>query len=214
VSAVSKDENGGAGTLTLGELLYADLAITCVPEKDWLALVRAIAAGDESALRVLFEKTYPFVFTYLMRLTGDRRRTEDLILDVFQDVWCEAPVFDGASGPVLGWIMRQARSGALTQAARGETLRRSSDGVVAGLLNDSAHAHAGDHRTQADLRLQVALETLAPQERQAIEAAFLHGLSYPEVAAQCGGSTGTIKRLIHSGLSKLRDALQEQGDES
>jgi RNA polymerase sigma-70 factor (ECF subfamily) len=203
-----------ASTLTLGELLYTDPATTCVPEKDWLALVRAIAAGEETALRVLFEKTYPIVFTYLMRLTDDRGMTENLILEVFQDVWCEAPVFDSANGPVLGWIMRQARSSALARARSAEPTQRGSDRIVASWMSDPIQPEAGSRRLPDDLRLQVALEALTVPEREAIEAAFLNGLSYAEVAAQRRESIGTIKNQIRSGLLKLRRVLQERGRES
>lgn len=111
MSAASSKQN----TLTLGELLYADPSIAGTSEKDWVALVRAIAAGDEAALRVLYEKTHAVVYTYLIRLTGNRELTDELILDVYQNVWCEAPLFSGADGPVLGWIMRQARTMALAR---------------------------------------------------------------------------------------------------
>lgn len=201
-----------AGPLTLGELLYADPAITCVSEKDWLALVCAIAAGEEMALRVLFEKTHWVVFTYLMRLTSDRRLTEDLILEVFQSVWCEAPVFDSSNGPVLGWIMRKARSCALTDARPAEVSRRGPDGIVASLLDDHVQTNAASRSVPEHPRLEVALQELTVHEREAIEAVLIDGLSYPEMA-QRGESIGTIKSHIRSGLSKLRRSMQERGGE-
>lgn len=214
VNAASTNQNLDASTLTLGELLYPDPATACVREKDWLALVRAIAAGEETALRVLFEKTYPIVFTYLMRLTDDRGMTENLILEVFQDVWCEAPVFDSANGPVLGWIMRQARSSALARVQNSGPAQRAPDRIGAILMNAPIEPGAGSHRIPDDLRLQAALQALTVPEREAIEAAFLNGLSYAEVATQRSESVGTIKNQIRSGLSKLRRALQERGGES
>lgn len=193
MNAASSNQNTGASSLTLGELLYADPSIARVSEKDWLGLVRAIAAGDESALRVLYEKTYAVVFTYLIRLTGDRELTDELMLDVYQDIWCEAPVFDDADGPVLGWIMRQARSVAL--ASRGT----------------SNLPDAERRPTAEDLRLQQALATLSVAEREAIEAIFLKGLSYSEMATQWQEPVGTIKARIRSGLAKLQ-ALTAGGD--
>ena len=214
VNTASANQSTEASTLTLGELLYADPTITCVPEKDWVAIVRAIAGGDESALRVLFDKTYPIVLPYVMRLTGDRRITDNVILEVFQDVWCEAPVFDGTNGPVLGWIMGQARSSALAHAGSAEPMARSTDRVVATLLNDPIDAHANVHSTPDDPKLQVALAVLEVEEREAIEAAFLNGLSYAEAAAKCGETIGTIKRRIRSGLLKLQRTLQVQGNQT
>lgn len=214
MNAASPNQSTGASTLTLGELLYADPTITCVAEKDWLAIVRAIAAGDETALRVLFDKTYPIVFPYVMRLTGDRRMTDGVILDVFQDVWCEAPLFDDTNGPVLGWIMKQARSSALAHAQGAESRQRSSDRVVTSLLNEPIRPDTSGHRAPDDVRLQAALAALSVEEREAIEATLRNGLSYAEAAAQRGASIGTIKRQVRSGLSKLRRALQQQGDQS
>ena len=201
-----------AGPLTLGELLYADPAITCVSEKDWLALVCAIAGGEELALRVLLEKTHWLVFTYLMRLTSDRRLTEDLILEVFQSVWCEAPVFDRSNGPVLGWIMRKARSCALTDARSAEISGRSPDRTIASLLNDPIQTDAASRDVPTHPRLDVALGVLTVEEREAIEAVLINGVSYSEMA-QRGESIGTIKSRIRSGLSKLRRSMQERGGE-
>lgn len=188
MNAASSNQN----TLTLGELLYADPSVARISEKDWVALVRAVGAGDETALRVLYEKTYPVVFTYLIRLTGDRELSEELILDVYQDVWCEAPLFKGGDGPVLGWIMRQARTAALA----GSSSRTSV---------------AVSRQTPEDLRLQRALATLTVDEREAIEATFLKGLSYSEMAAQWLEPLGTIKSRIRSGLAKLHQALGGDG---
>jgi len=201
-----------AGPLTLGELLYADPAITCVSEKDWLALVCAIAGGEELALRVLLEKTHWLVFTYLMRLTSDRRLTEDLILEVFHSVWCEAPVFDSSNGPVLGWIMRKTRSCALTDARGTEVSRGSPDRIVASLLNNPVQTDVASRDVPKHPRLDAALEVLTVEEREAIEAVLINGLSYSEMA-QRGASIGTIKSRIRSGLSKLRRSMQERGGE-
>ncbi len=201
-----------ATPVTLGELLYADPVIACVPEKDWLALLRAIAGGEERALQVLFEKTYPLVSTYLMRMTGDRLMTENLILEVFEGIWCEAPVFDSGSTPVLGWIMRQARSRALALVGTGKPLEQSTSHVVASLLNDQVGASS--RYIPQNPRLQLALEELTAEERQVLEAALIDGLSYAEVAARRSESVGSIKSLVRSGLAKLRRFLEPSGDEA
>ena len=181
-------------TLTLGELLYANPAVTRIAEKEWLALIHAIGAGDQAALRSLYEKTHPLVFTYLLRLTGDRALTQELVLDIYQMIWCEAPVFAAADGPVLGWIMRQARSHALNHPRAGKPPGRDAEQIA------------------EDLRLKRALETLTMQEREAIEATILNGSSYAELAARRGENVGTIKSRIRVGLAKLQLSFQKQGE--
>lgn len=192
MSAEATNQN----SLTLGELLYANPAVTRIAEKQWLALIHAIAAGDESALRNLYEKSHPLVFTYLVRLTGDRALTEELVLDIYQMIWCEAPVFAAADGPVLGWIMRQARTHALNHPRAGKPPGRDVE------------------RIAEDLRLKKALETLTMHEREAIEATILNGSSYAELAARGHETVGTIKGRIRSGLAKLQLAFQTPGETS
>jgi RNA polymerase sigma factor (sigma-70 family) len=211
VSATPSSEKMDSSPLTLGDLLYADPGITCVPEKEWLALVRGIAAGQRSALRTLFEKTYPLVFTYLVLCTGDRRLAENLVLEVFEVLWCEAPVFESASGPVLGWVMRQARVSALAYANGASSVRRGSDTIAIGLHNDVGQAASGNGSHPSDPRLQSALEDLTVTERASIEAVLIYGLSYSEVAERHRKPVGGIKKIISSGLAKLRHQLQETG---
>jgi RNA polymerase sigma-70 factor, ECF subfamily len=98
---------------TLGDLLYGGQTTPPVSEKDWVALVHAIAAGDQRALHTLYERMHRVVFTLSVRITNDRATAEELTLDVFHDVWRRASSYDPAGGSVAGWIMNQARSRAI-----------------------------------------------------------------------------------------------------
>jgi DNA-directed RNA polymerase specialized sigma24 family protein len=98
---------------TLGDVLYADKVKALVREEDWLALLRAIAAGDQPALHALYERTHRMVHTLAVRITNNREAAEEVTLDVFHDVWQRASTYDPADGSVVGWIMNQARSRAL-----------------------------------------------------------------------------------------------------
>ena len=109
VMAKERTENTAA---TLGDVLYAK-SKAVVPEEDWAALVRSIAAGDQLALHALYERAHRMVFTLAMRITANRETAEELTVDVFHDVWRRAAGYDAANGTVLGWIMNQARSRAI-----------------------------------------------------------------------------------------------------
>jgi len=100
-------------TPTLGDLLYANRAKAPVSEKEWAGLVRATAGGDRSALHALYTRTHRIVFSLLVGVTSNRDIAEELMGDVFHDVWRSAPGSDPADGSVVGWIMHQARSRAL-----------------------------------------------------------------------------------------------------
>jgi len=82
-------------------------------EKDWVSLVRSIAGGDQGALRTIYEQTHRIVFTLMVRITKNRETAEEVTVDVFHDVWRRASTYDPSNGPVIGWIMNQARSRAI-----------------------------------------------------------------------------------------------------
>src|SRR5687767_7184519 len=93
----------------LGDLLYADRSAT-VPEQAWVRLVESVGAGDQQALRALYERTNRIVFTLAIRICKSRELAEEITVDVFHDVWRRAAEYDTKGGSVVGWIMMQARS--------------------------------------------------------------------------------------------------------
>ena len=95
-----------------------------IPEQEWVDIVRAIAARDETALRALYERSHRIVFTLTMRIAQNRQTAEELTIDVFHDVWRRAPQYDAANGPVLGWILNQARSRAIDRVRHEQRRKR------------------------------------------------------------------------------------------
>jgi RNA polymerase sigma-70 factor (ECF subfamily) len=193
---------------TLGDVLYANKEKSLVSEQEWLALVRAVAAGDEVALHALYERAQRPVYTFVVRMTGNRETAEELTVDVFHDVWRRAAHYDPANGTVLGWIMNQARSRAIDRLRFEQRKKR-----VAPPANERAQStEAADphdllaFKQQSEM-LRTALGLLTPDERRAIEAAFFSELTYAEVATRLDAPLGTIKTRIRSGLHKLRKGL-------
>src|SRR5881394_3127186 len=190
----------------LGEVLYANPK-TLVSEAEWVALVRSVAAGDQSALHALYERAHRVVFTLSMRITANRETAEEVTLDVFHDVWRRASSYDEAGGTVLGWIMNQARSRAIDRLRFEGRKKRSNGGEVQ--LPTEVAADPRDvleQREQAE-SLRKALAALTPDERQVIEATFFAGLTHAEAATRLNQPLGTIKTRIRSGLHKLRRTL-------
>jgi RNA polymerase sigma-70 factor (ECF subfamily) len=191
---------------TLGDVLYAKSKAQ-VPEQEWAALVQSIAAGDQLALHALYERAHRIVFTLTMRMTANRETAEELTIDVFHDVWRRATSYDARNGTVLGWIMNQARSRAIDRL-RFESRKKRNHGDDVQPVAETA----ADPRDVLELReqgesLRVALATLTPDERQAIETTFFGGLTHADAAARLNQPLGTIKTRIRSGLHKLRRAL-------
>jgi RNA polymerase sigma-70 factor (ECF subfamily) len=195
---------------TLGDILSGGSAPAATSEKDWVDLVRSIAAGHQGALRTLYDRTHRIVYTLAVRLTNNRQTAEEVTVDVFHDVWRRAATYDPAGGPVVGWIMNQARSRAIDRVRFDQRKRRVNPSAENPVAPPDSHdpLEAADVRQQGR-RLRDAVSTLSAEERRTIEAAFFAELSYPEVAARFAQPLGTVKTRVRSGLAKLRAALGE-----
>jgi RNA polymerase sigma factor (sigma-70 family) len=99
--------------MTLGDVICAGEPEEPLAERDWAVLVSYVAAGDQRALRQLYERTHRLVFSLIARITHSRETADDLTVDVFLDVWKKAATFDPAECSVVGWIMNQARRKAI-----------------------------------------------------------------------------------------------------
>ena len=200
------DDQPQTSTTTLGDLLYAGQS-HAVAEEEWVRLVEAVGAGDQQALKALYERSHRMVFTLAMRISNSREIAEELTLDVFHDVWRKASNYNPKDGTVVGWIMMQARSRSIDRV-RFEQRKKRVDPGGHEVTVEADPADAVDAQRQRS-ELQGALATLTPDERQTIETAFFSELTYSETAARLEQPLGTVKTRVRSALAKLRKALHE-----
>ena len=206
-SGVPPRESSFQEESTLGALLYADGWTAPASEQDWATLIRSIAGRDQRALHALYAQTHRIVFTLCLRITGRREMAEEVTLDVFHGVWQRAAAYDPAGGPVLGWIMNQARSRAIDRVRFEQRRKRVPEADPPPPAEAPGTPHEMlQSREQARL-LREALHRLTPEERRTIETAFFSELTYREVAEHLNHPLGTVKTRIRSALGKLRDAL-------
>jgi len=196
---------------TLGDVIFADRSRARIPEQQWVDIVRGIVARDEAALRALYERSHRIVFTLTMRIVHNVQTAEELTIDVFHDVWRRAPEYDAANGPVLGWILNQARSRAIDRMRYEQRRKRVNPFPHEPISDRDADAHDETlGREELARRLRKAVGLLTEDERQAIEAAFFSSMTHAEVAAHLRQPLGTIKTRIRSGLCKLREHLSDE----
>src|SRR5207249_10218554 len=166
-------------TTTLGDVLYANRAKTPVSEKDWVRLVQSIARGDQLALHALYEQTHRLVFTFTVRITGNRATAEEVTLDVFHDVWRRASAYDPAGGSVVGWIMNQARSRAIDrlrfEGRKKRVNQYPDDASTATAAKDPQEACQIEGKGRL---LWKAAGGLSPGGREAIGNAFRHTTAF------------------------------------
>jgi RNA polymerase sigma-70 factor (ECF subfamily) len=197
--------------LTLGSILYANARLKRPVESDWVDLVRSIAAGDQMALRSLYERTHRLVFTLMVRIAKNRETAEELTVDVFHDIWRKAASYDPEAGSVVGWIMNQARSRAIDRLRFDQRKKRVKEYPAISEASDERSPHEAWEFEEQSRRLREAVQNLTAEERQVIETAFFLELSYSEAAARLSQPVGTVKTRIRSALAKLRQALSKQG---
>jgi RNA polymerase sigma-70 factor (ECF subfamily) len=207
-AAGRNQEPGPLDTRTLGDILYADKADVRVSENDWVRLVRNVAAGDQRALHSLYEQAHRIVFTLIVRITNNRDTAEEVTLDVFYDVWRKASTYDPANGPVIAWIMNQARCRAIDRL-RFDQRKKRVNSYPQSLLptTDIVDPQQASLFEEQNRILRTALDVLTPEERNAIQTAFFSELTYEEAARKLNQPLGTVKTRIRSGLGKLREAL-------
>jgi RNA polymerase sigma-70 factor, ECF subfamily len=210
VSNQHSEDPGDEAANTLGSVLYADRHETPVPESEWTTIVQDIANGDESAFKELYERTNRIVFTLSFRILKDPLTAEEVLLDVYHDVWRKAATYDPTRGTVIAWLMNQTRSRAIDRLRTESRKKRTDpkqplDGGSETALNSSIVE-------QQRSVLENSLQTLTDHERRAIETAYFQELTYAEVAQRLGEPLGTIKTRIRTGLAKLRVLLAGKDD--
>ncbi|MCC7012472.1 MAG: sigma-70 family RNA polymerase sigma factor [Planctomycetes bacterium] len=188
-------------------------------EAHWRELVAAIARGDQGAMAELYDASQRVVFALVLRVLGERESAEEVLLDVYMQVWRRAASFDAERGHVSTWLLTIARSRALdrrrTHLSRARRESPWSDEREAALADRSctcepAAAHESEERCSA---VRCAILELPDAQRHAIELAFHGDLSHTEIAERLGLPLGTVKTRIRLGLSKLKDQLKGLEDE-
>jgi RNA polymerase sigma-70 factor (ECF subfamily) len=173
-----------------------------------IELMRRIAAGDGEALSQAFDLYSPVVLGLLVRILGRRGEAEEILQEVFLQVWTKADRYDPDRATPRGWMLMLARSRALDRL-RGRAASQRRDEAVA-----EAEARwegpVGTERlesTERRSRIASALGLLTPEQRHCIELAFFEGLTHTQIAERLQAPLGTVKSRILLGLGKLRQAL-------
>lgn len=165
------------------------------------------------AMRLLFERYAPSLCALSARVLGDRDEAEEVVNEVFLELWQKAERFVAQRGSVRTYLLLLTRSRSIDRARR-QSQRKSA--TVAGhdpnseVTNSPLDAGPQEQASLTELRnaVKALLDGMPPSQRAAIELAFFEGLSHSEIAQQTGEPLGTIKGRIRLGLTRLRDGLE------
>ncbi len=172
-------------------------------------LMSRVAGGDGEAFARLFEVHAPVALGLLVRILGRRSEAEEVLQEVFLQVWTQADHYDAGRATPRGWILMLARSRALDRLRRRSSLQRREEAAAEETLELEAPP-VGTERLEGRERrhrIHSALELLTPEQRRCIELAFFEGLTHTEIAKRLEAPLGTVKSRILLGMNKLRQAL-------
>ena len=174
------------------------------------ACMASIAAGDTDALAALYDRTSRVVYGVAVRILRRRDEAEEVVLDVYTQVWRTATGFDPGRGSIEAWLLMITRTRAIDRL-RARTARPDVDGAAVEALEQRQTPVGADRLASAwDARRRIGgvLPRLAPCERHLIEMAFLEGYTHRELAALLGLPIGTVKTRIRNSLRVMRGALE------
>jgi RNA polymerase sigma-70 factor, ECF subfamily len=168
-------------------------------------LIRRIAEGDQLAMRTLFARHRVTLYRWLLRLVGDEASAEDLLSEVFLDVWRQAAAFEGRSS-VSTWLLAIARYKALSARRRrtDAELDEATVSTVPDIADDPEVALQKKDRAEA---VRHSLARLSPEHREVIDLVYYHGKSVKEVAEVVGINEATVKTRVFYARKKLAELV-------
>lgn len=172
-------------------------------------LIRLIAKGDKDAIRLLYARHSVRVFRFLVRMTNNDATAEDLVSEVFTEVWRSAGRFEGRS-QVTTWILGIARFKAMS-AMRRRTFEALDDDVAASVADTADNPEAVMQNADRCAILQSCLKALSSAHRQVIDLIYYHGQSIEEVAEVVGIPQNTVKTRVFHARKRIAELMAERG---
>jgi RNA polymerase sigma-70 factor (ECF subfamily) len=175
-------------------------------ESEGVALIRRIAAGDRQAFSDFYDRYASLAFPLIRRIVSQPAEAEEVLQELFWQVWVEAGSYDENRGSPEAWLLNRARSRAIDKL---RSIRRRSETFVAPLDEETAVGPPGAtpnpaSRAEDQKLVETALALLPEPQRRVIELAFYEGLTQSEIAPRLGEPLGTIKTRMRLGLERLR----------
>jgi RNA polymerase sigma-70 factor (ECF subfamily) len=177
------------------------------PKLSDMALMERIVQRDESALALLYDRYAGLLSSVLNRILRDTQAAEEILQDIFFQLWRNAERFDASRGSLPGWLVVVARNRAISRLrqhnpAQGDELNENSVALAFNLEGEVV-------QQQLLGRVKEALDKLPVEQRAAMELAYFEGLTHSEIAARTGDPLGTVKTRLRSALETLRRTLQQ-----
>jgi len=173
-------------------------------QSDWSLLARVVQK-DEAALAALYDRYSGLVYSEASRILRDKGAAEEILQDIFYQVWRTAEKFDPQRGSLPGWLVVVTRNRAISKLRRRST--SSDDELKENAVACPFNLESAASQNQLLGRVRGAMESLPEGQREAIELAYFEGMTHSEIASKTGEALGTVKTRIRSALEVLRRAV-------
>ena len=174
-------------------------------------LIQRIAGGDRLAMQVLYARHHVRVYRFVLRLVRNEATAEDLISEVFLDVWRQAGRFEGRSA-VTTWLLAIARFKALS-ALRGRKEAELDDEMAEAVEDTSDDPEVAMQKKDTGEILRKCLTKLSAEHKEIIDLVYYHEKSVEEVAEIVGIPENTVKTRMFYARKKLAELLKAAGVE-
>jgi len=170
--------------------------------EDELLLTRA-KNGNQQAMTELFDRYSGMVYSVALRVLNDPGQAEDVMQEIFFQVWRNPNAFVAGRGSLGAWLAVMARNRAIDSLRR----RRPTDSVDDVVLVSQTDIGSEVERNRMMEKVRGVLKDLPPEQQKSVELAFFEGLTHSEIAARTGDPLGTVKTRIRTALMTLRKAI-------
>jgi len=170
-----------------------------------LALVSAVRSGDQGAMAELYDQYSGIVYSVALRVLSDTGAAEDVLQEVFMQLWRNPGLFDASRGNLAPWLAVIARNRAIDMLRK----RRPETDIEDVVISVEPDLAGDAERAIVMTKVRTVLSAMATSQRIALEMAYFEGLSHSEIAAKTGEALGTIKTRIRTGLLALRKAFEK-----
>ena len=179
-------------------------AATKNQERNDGALIAAVRSGDQSAMAELYDRYSAVVYAVALRVLGDTGAAEDVLQEIFMQLWRNPGGFDASRGNLAPWLAVITRNRAVDMVRK----RRPLSEIEETTLSFSPDLAGDAERGRIAEKVRAALKDMPAPQRSALEMAYFEGYSHSEISTKTGEPLGTIKTRIRSGLLLLRKVVE------